>query len=115
MSTLSSDAIDCEDGGLGIGLFGPEGHHLALSLRHDIALGDDHDVGQLEHGSDFLGRAHPCQAIDHADGENVLDVGRAAIAQARAFHQHQGKPTLLAPGEGLFNIAGKEVVWAQVP
>lgn len=78
----------------------------------DVSFGDHNAVRHLQHRAYFPGGIHTGNGIYDADGGNPVDVGRAAVAQPRAFGDEPLQALSFAPCHCVLNIADEVVIGA---
>src|SRR5208337_1778584 len=114
MAPLAGQAVDVQDGGVCVNLANPVGKDLALCLRDDVPLGDDHHVGHFQHRSYFLWGVDSAQVVDYADSQHTLNMRGAAVAKPGALNYQQVEAFLCAPGEAVTGVADEEVVGTKI-
>lgn len=78
----------------------------------DVSLGDHNAVRHLQHRAYFSGGIHAGNGIYDADGGNPVDVGRATVAQPRAFGDEPLQALSFSPCHCVLNIADEVVIGA---
>ncbi|VTR71104.1 hypothetical protein DESC_880130 [Desulfosarcina cetonica] len=112
-ASLAGEAVDRQDRRLGIDLLHPEGEDFTLGLTDDVALGDHHHVGGLEHGTDLARGLDAAEVVHHAHGQHAAHVGRAAVAQAGAFADQEVQTLPAPPLDAGVDIGDEEMIRAQ--